>query len=239
MSRISQADSRNQLLAAMTSETFDALAGLQRVDLPARTMLFRGSQPIDAVHFVETGWVSLLATLSNGDAAEVGIVGREGLVGLPLLFGADRSPLGGLVQAGGTALRLGSAQFLAAIEASQDLRRLLLLYAQAHQVQVTYTAVCNGRHPIGQRLARWLLISHDRAEADELPMTHEFLSTMLGVRRAGISVAASALQRAGVIRYEHGRITVLDRARLEAASCDCYRSARVEFDRLLALPVQG
>lgn len=235
MRAVIQGDTSNRLLAALPPEAFALLQpSLQRVAMPVRSVLSRPDEPIVTVHFVETGWVSLLTVLLDGDRAEVGIVGQEGMIGLPLLFGVDRSPQQALVQASGSTICLSAASFDNALDESPPFRRLLLRYAQAQHTQITYTAVCNGRHLIGQRLARWLLISHDRAEGDELPMTHDFLSTMLGVRRAGVSVAAGVLQRAGVIRYEHGRITILDRPRLEAASCECYGAARHEFERLLA-----
>ena len=133
----------------------------------------------------------------------------------------------------GTALRIGAAALRAAMERSAALRRLLLRYALAFQAQVTLTAACNARHAIENRLARWLLIAHDRAGADEFAMTHEFISMMLGVRRPGVTIAAGMLQKAGLIRYARGRMTVADRPGLEAASCECYHIVRHEYVRLL------
>ncbi|SDB60202.1 Crp/Fnr family transcriptional regulator [Belnapia rosea] len=133
----------------------------------------------------------------------------------------------------GEALRIGAAPFRAAMEESAVLRALLYRYALFFQAQVTMTAACNARHAIEQRLARWLLIAHDRAGVDEFPMTHEFISMMLGVRRPGVTVAAGALQRAGLVRYSRGRMDVTDRLGLEAASCECYHVVRWEFARLL------
>jgi CRP-like cAMP-binding protein len=121
-------------------------------------------------------------------------------------------------------------------EGNAALRSVLLRYAQASHVQVAQTAACNGQHAVDERLARWMLMAHDRAEADEFPMTQEFIATMLGVRRAGISVAAGVLQKAGVIRYAYGRITILDRAGLEAAACECYGAVRRQYERLLGIP---
>jgi CRP-like cAMP-binding protein len=174
--------------------------------------------------------------LEDGHLQEVGIVGREGLVGLPVVLGADRTSIEALVQMQGTALRVGAAELRAAFERSATLRSLLLRYAQAFHAQVAQTAACNGRHPVDVRLARWLLIMHDRAGDDEFPMTHEFASLMLGTGRPGVSVAAAVLQKAGVIAYTHGRMGVLDRAGLEAAACECYGTVREQFEYLLGVP---
>jgi len=230
---------RNRLLTALPPEDLARLRPrLEPVELPLRHTLHAPDEPIGAVHFPETGWVSMLATLDDGDAAEVGVVGREGMVGLPLLFGTDRAPVEAMCQAGGTALRLGAGAFRNALERGPALRALLLRYAMAFNTQVAQTAACNGRHPVEQRLARWMLMAHDRSEGDEFPMTHEFLSLMLGVRRAGVTVAAGALQKAGLIRYGNGRMAIADRPGLEAAACDCHGTVRREFERLLG-PAAG
>ena len=183
--------------------------------------------------FPESGMVSLLATLDDGEQIEVGIAGREGLVGLPLVFGDDRSLVEARVQMEGTALRIGAAAFRDEMEQSDALRTLLLRYALAFHAQITLSAACNARHAIEQRLARWLLIAHDRVEANDFPMTHEFISMMLGVRRPGVTIAAGILQKAGLIHYARGRMAVTDRPGLEATSCECYHTAWREFARLL------
>jgi CRP-like cAMP-binding protein len=225
---------RNRLLAALPQEDLARLRPrLELVDLPLRHVLHAPDAPIGAVYFPETGWISMLATLESGDAAEVGLIGREGMVGLPLLFGTDRSPFEAMAQMGGTALRLDAAAFRDALEDSPALRALLLRYALAFSTQVSWTAACNGRHHIEQRLARWMLMGHDRSESDDFPMTHEFLSMMLGVRRAGVTVAAGALQRAGLIRYDRGRMAITDRPGLEAAACECHENVRRESARPL------
>ena len=225
---------RNGLLAALPPEDLARLRPrLQPVELPFDQTLFPADGEVEAVLFPESGMVSLLATLEGGEQVEVGVVGREGLVGLPLVLGDDRSLVEGRVQQEGTALRIGAAAFRAAMEESAALRLVLNRYALAFQAQVTLTAACNARHAIEQRLCRWLLIAHDRAGADEFPMTHEFISMMLGVRRPGVSLAAGVLQKAGLIRYVRGRMAVTDRHGLEAASCECYHTARREFARLL------
>ena len=229
---------RNHLLAALPPGDLAWLRPrLEPVEFDNRTILHAPGEPLTAVHFPETGWVSMLATLESGDSAEVGLVGREGMVGLPLLLGADTSPFEAMVQSGEvTALRLPADAFQTALERSVALRTLLLRYALFFSVQVAQTAACNGRHQIEQRLARWMLMAHDRSDGASFPMTHEFLSMMLGVRRAGVTVAAGALQRAGLIRYERGRMTVTDRPGLEAGACECYDQVRREYERLFGRP---
>jgi CRP-like cAMP-binding protein len=225
---------RNGLLAALPSEDLARLRpSLQPVELPFDQTLYPADGIVEAVLFPESGMVSLLATLEDGEQVEVGIAGREGLIGLPLVFGDDRSLVEARVQMEGTALRMDAAALRDGMEGSAALRGLLHRYALAFQAQVTMTAACNARHAIEQRLARWLLIAHDRAGADEFAMTHEFMAMMLGVRRPGVSLAAGALQRAGLIRYARGRMEITDRPGLEAASCECYHTARREFARLL------
>jgi CRP-like cAMP-binding protein len=225
---------RNGLLAALPPEDLARLRpGLHPVELPFDQTLYPADGAVEAALFPESGMTSLIATLDGGEQVEVGIAGREGLVGLPLVLGDDRSLVEARVQMEGTALRIGAAALRAAMDESAALRRLLLRYALAFQAQVTLTAACNARHAIEQRLARWLLIAHDRADGDEFPMTHEFMAMMLGVRRPGVSLAAGVLQKAGLIRYARGRMEITDRPGLEAASCECYHTARREFARLL------
>ena len=240
MTAIEQSAARNRLLAALPAEDFARLASaLEPVELPGNLTLFRPGEPIGAVHFIEAGAVSMMTLLADGSYVEVGIAGREGMVGLPLLLGADASPSEARVQMPGAALRLGAAPFREALERSPALRPLLLRYALAFHGLVAQTAACNARHVLEQRLARWLLTAHDRAEGDELPLTQEFLSMMLGVRRAGVTVAAGVLRDGGLIRYAHGHVTVLDRPGLEAACCECHRATRDEFERLLGPAAAG
>ena len=219
--------------------SYRSLPHLRPVALPMREILHRPNEPIPSVLFPESGYVSLIATLEDGDAAEVGLVGREGMLGVPLALGTDRSPLEVLVQGEGHALHLDADIFVARMNEQPSLRALMLRYVMAFNMQVTMTAACNGRHQIEQRLARWLLMAHDRLENDEFPMTHEFLSMMLGVRRAGVTVAAGVLQKAGFISYDRGRVRVTDRPGLEAAACECHGTVRREFQRLLGSGVGG
>ena len=229
-----QSPIRNGLLAALPPEDLARLRPrLQRVELPFDQTLYPAGGAVEAALFPESGMVSLVTALDGGEQVEVGIAGREGLIGLPLVYGNSHSLTEARVQVEGTALRLGAAALHAAMEESAALRGLLLRYALAFHAQVTLTAACNARHAIEHCLARWLLIAHDRAGADEFAMTHEFLSMMLGVRRPGVTIAAGMLQKAGLIRYARGRMTVADRPGLEAASCECYHTVRHEHARLL------
>jgi CRP-like cAMP-binding protein len=231
---IEQSSVRNLLLTALSAEDFAWFAPhLLRVDMPFRATLHDAGEPIVTAYFPEQGYASMLATLDDGDAAEVGMIGREGVIGLPLVFGTDRSSVEAMVQSGGSAIRVAADIFQRAMEERPHVRALFLRYAMLFNVQVTMTAACNGRHRVEQRLARWLLMASDRTDGDEFAMTHEFLSTMLAVRRAGVTVAAGSLQKAGYIRYEQGRIRVTDRQGLESAACECHAAVRREYERLM------
>ncbi|GGC71716.1 cyclic nucleotide-binding protein [Siccirubricoccus deserti] len=228
---------RNHLLAALPPEDLALLwPQLSPVELPFRQTLHMPEEPIRAVYFPETGYTSRLSPMEDGDFAEVGLVGPEGMTGLAPLLGADTDSFEMLVQVPGTAFRMDAGAFREALDRIPSFRPLLNRYALAHFEQVARTGACNGRHHTDQRLARWLLMAHDRVEREPFPMTHEFLSMMLGVRRAGITVAAGTLQKAGLIRYERGRMEITDRPGLEAASCECYGTARRAYDRLLGPP---
>lgn len=236
MAQIEQSSVRNRLLAALPPADFGRLApSLTPVTLELKQFLYRADDLIETAHFVETGMVSLLAPLEGGGAMEIGVIGREGLAGLPVVLGADSSPSEALVQGPGTALRIRTAALRQAFDDSTPLRQLLLRYTQALQTQVSQTAVCNGSHTVEERLARWVLMAHDRAEQDQFSMTHEFMSLMLGVRRAGVTTAAGVLKRVGVIDYAQGTMTVLDRPGLEASACECYSVVRKQFERLLGM----
>ena len=171
--------------------------------------------------------------LEDALTAEVGLVGREGMVGLPLLFGVDASQVEAVVQGPGTALRMEAGAFRQALDEHAPLRARLFRYGEFMHAQVTQTAACNGNHGLEQRLARWLLMSHDRANGDELPMTQEFMASMLCVHRPSVTIAARILQRANLIRYNNGTVTVVDRPGLEAASCECHGAVRRQYKKLL------
>lgn len=225
---------RNQLLRAMPDADFERIIKLSTfVDLPLSQVIQTPFEPIAHCYFVETGVVSKVTILRDGDPVEVGIVGSEGFVGLPIVFGAEHSPTEAVVQLAGSAIRIDAKHLRAAFLESEAIRGILLLYAQAMAVQVTQTAACNCRHEAQQRLARWLLMVDDKFSVSPLPLTQEYLGMMLGVRRQQVSLAAKKLQRAGLINYRHGQIEVSDRKGLEQAACECYGTVAREFARLL------
>lgn len=228
---------RNRLLAMLPADEAAHLRSrLQPVELEIRKILQVPEEPIKAIYFPEAGYCSRLAPMDDGDSAELGLIGNEGMVGMSSLLGADHDSFEIMVQVSGTALRMEMGAFHEELERLPAFRSVLLRFALAHFEQVARTGACNGRHNIDQRLGRWLLMAHDRVGEDSFPMTHEFLSMMLGVRRAGITVAAGALQKAGLIRYERGWIAILDRPGLEAATCECYGMVRRAEERLFGLP---
>jgi CRP-like cAMP-binding protein len=202
----------NRLLTALPPPVLAGLLpNLRPVSLRIREALIAPDAPIEAVWFVESGWVSLVTTQADGAQAEVGLVGREGMVGLPLILGIDTAFSEAFVQADGTALQMDAGAFRHALHEFPELQTLLFRYLEAMHSQTTQTAACNSHHDVKQRLARWLLMAHDRAEGDEFQLTQEFLALMLCVYRPSVSTAASTLQSAGMIRYGRGKITVLDR----------------------------
>lgn len=226
---------RNRLLAALPRDDVATLTPhLEPVSLAIGQILAEPGAVLAHVYFPETAILSVINRMADGAAVEVGTVGNEGLVGLAALLEADASESQTLAQIPGTALRLPAAVLVAAVEARPALRRLVHRYTQAYLTQVAQGAACNRLHGIEARCARWLLMTHDRVGgADVFPLTQEFLAIMLGVRRSGVTLAAGALQDAGLIRYRRGGIRVLDRAGLEAAACECYGVVRRQFDRLL------
>jgi CRP-like cAMP-binding protein len=225
---------KNRLLGALPSEVLARLLPRMRsFSLNIRDSLITPDTPIEAVYFVESGWISLVATLHEGTQAEVGLIGREGMAGLPLITGIETAFVEAFVQADGSALRMEASAFRHAMEEEPTFRNRLFRYQEAMHSQTTQTAACNGHHDLEQRLARWLLMAHDRAEGDEFQITQEFLALMLCVYRPSVSTVASTLQRAGMIRYGRGHITVLDRLALEATACDCYGAVNRRFARLL------
>jgi CRP-like cAMP-binding protein len=224
----------NRLLSLLSPDDYARLRPhLQPTPLEYRKSLYEADTNIDSVWFLETGVGSLVNTMANGDAAEVGTIGNEGIVGLPLLLGDHRAPTSVYVQVPGSGLRMNAATFGRELEQSASMRRVMLHYAHAFFNQVAQSAACNQLHSLRQRCCRWLLMTHDRMNANEFLLTQEFLAMMLGVQRSGVSTAAGMLQRAGLIRYSRGNVTILDRAGLEHQSCECYAIAKMEFDRLL------
>jgi CRP-like cAMP-binding protein len=230
----------NRLLGLLPPKDYRRLRPhLRRVPLNYRQSLYRANKPLGYVYFIETGVGSLVNTMANGDAAEVGTIGNEGVVGLPLLLGDDRAPTSVYVQVPGTGLRMTAAALRKELARSASMRAVMLRYVHAVFNQVAQSAACNQFHSIEQRCARWLLMTHDRMHSDEFLLTQEFLAMMLGVQRTGVSVAASALQRAGLISYSRGIVTMLDRRGLQRRACECYGVSKREFDRLLGQRALG
>lgn len=227
----------NRLLGLLAPKDYRRLLPhLRRVPLAYRQSLYRARQRLGFVYFIETGVGSLVNTMANGQAAEVGTIGNEGMVGLPLLLGDDRAPTSVYVQVPGAGLRMTAARFSAELARSASMRMVMHRYAHALFNQVAQSAACNHFHSLEQRCCRWILMTHDRMQSDDFLLTQEFLAMMLGVQRTGVSVAAGALQRAGLIRYSRGVVTILDRRRLRQRACECYGLSKREFDRLLGKP---
>jgi len=224
----------NRLLGLLPPRDYERLRPhLERIPLAYRQSLYRARKAIEFVYFVEIGVGSLVNTMANGKAAEVGTIGNEGVVGLPLLLGDDRAPTSVYVQVPGVGLRMEAAVFEKELARSASMRAVMLRYAHALFNQVAQSAACNQFHSIEQRCCRWMLMTHDRMQSDEFLLTQEFLAMMLGVQRTGVSVAAGALQRAGLIEYRRGNVTIIDRPGLIRRSCECYGISKREFDRLL------
>jgi CRP-like cAMP-binding protein len=224
----------NRLLGLLRPSDYARLRPhLRQVSLEYRQPLYDAGKTIGFVYFIETGVGSLVNTMSNGQAAEVGTIGNEGVVGLPLVLGDAVAPTSVYVQVPGGGLRMTAARFKQELARSASLRAVMLHYAHAFFNQVAQSAACNHFHPIQQRCCRWLLMTHDRMQSDEFLLTQEVLAMMLGVQRTGVTAAASAVQREGLIHYRRGNVTILDRRGLERRSCECYDVSKREFDRLL------
>lgn len=226
--------SRNRLLAALPEAEHAQLAPLlRREQLELRQTIYEYDKPVERVYFPESAAVSIVGIMSGGAAAQSAIIGNEGFVGLPIFLGADRMAAQTFCQLPGDALSLSADDFRRAIARGGRLPVLLGRYTQALFTLMSQSSACGRAHELRQRCARWLLLTHDRAGANEFPLTQLFLAQMLGVRRAAVTEVAGALQREGYIVYSYGRITVRDRHGLESAACECYRIIKRELDRLL------
>jgi CRP-like cAMP-binding protein len=225
---------KNRVLAALSRrELADLLPRMEFCSLEHRQMLIETHEPIPYVHFPLSGVVSLVIATVNGATVEVAMVGSEGIVGSPVLFGGGTAPIGALVQVPGEALRMSAPAFRDRIEVPGPLLQRLHLHAEALFLQAAQSVTCMRHHSVGQRCARWLLTAHDRVGRHEFPLTQDALAQMLGVRRASVSASAGKLQDKGLIRYRRGIMTIVDRAGLERLSCECYRIISAEYDRLL------
>jgi len=224
----------NRLLAALPeTEWARWQPHLEIVDLPLGKVLYESGHKLTHVYFPTTAIVSLLYVMENGASAEIAVVGNEGIVGISLFMGGGSTPSRAVVQSAGKGLRLKSSLMLEEFNRAGPVLHLLLRYTQALITQMTQTAVCNRHHSLDQQLCRWLLLSLDRLHSNKLVMTQELIANMLGVRREGVTEAAGHLQKAELIEYRRGKITVLDRIGLEKRSCECYAVVKKEYDRLL------
>lgn len=225
---------KNRLLLAIPSQEYERLLpNLTHVSLPFKQVLYEPRELIKYVYFPNNGVVSLISIMSDNTVAEVGLVGNEGMVGISVFLGVETTPLRAIVQVPGDAIRMKADVFLASVKPYVALSRLLRRYTQALIVQISQSAACNSHHSVEQRCCRWLLMTSERVNSDEFPITQEFLSQMLGVRRASVTVVAGILQKAGLIRYSRGQMTILDYPGLEQASCSCYTLVKQEENRLL------
>lgn len=224
----------NHLLSVLPEEERARLAPhLVAIDMTLGQVVYESGDRQHFVYFPTTSIVSLLYVMEDGASAEIAIVGNEGVIGIALFMGGETTPSRAIVQSAGAAFRLDARILKQEFGRAGPVQRLLLRYTQALITQMAQTAVCNRHHSIDQQLCRWLLLSMDRLPSNELKMTQELIANMLGVRRSGVTEAALKLQDAGLIRYSHGHIQVLDRPGLEERVCECYRVVKREFDRLL------
>ena len=224
---------KNQLLGALPDADFQRwLPQLEWVDMPLGQVVYESGSTLSHVYFPTTSIVSLLYVMENGASAEIAVVGHEGVVGISLFMGGESTPSRGVVQSAGQGFRLPALIIKEEFKRAPVLH-LLLRYTQALITQMAQTAVCNRHHSLDQQLCRWLLLSLDRLQGNELVMTQELIANMLGVRREGVTEGALKLQNLGLIRYSRGRITVLDRPGLEKRTCECYAVVKREYDRLL------
>jgi CRP-like cAMP-binding protein len=233
MTDTAQLVGKNWLLAALPAEEYERLAPhLEPVTHSLSQVLFYPEERLRHVHFPTTCIVSLLTTLEDGNGMEVGLVGNEGMVGVSAFLGGDETKVA-TVQGAGESLRMEVGKLREEFRRGGSLQSALLRYTHALMAQVSQSVVCNARHHVEGRLARWLLMYHDRLGRDQFELTHEFMSNMLGVRRAGVSEVAYKLQEMGFIRYQRGQVTIVDRKGLEAFACECYPVIKEKFREFL------
>ena len=225
---------QNRLLAALPAADYERIAPhLELVSMPLTEVLYESGKKLRHVYFPTTSIVSLLYVMEDGASAEIAVVGNEGILGISLFMGGESTPSRAVVQSAGEGYRLKAQLLKNEFNLSGSMLHLLLRYTQALITQMAQTAVCNRHHSVDQQLCRWLLLSLDRLQTNELVMTQELIANMLGVRREGVTEAAGKLQALGLIKYSRGRITVLDRPGVEMRSCECYEVVKRETDRLL------
>jgi CRP-like cAMP-binding protein len=234
MSQRPSAPIENRLLAKLPKEEYERLAPhLEQVSFALGEVIYESGGQQSYIYFPTTAIISLLYVMENGSSAEMGVAGHEGLVGIALFMGGDSAPNRAVVQSAGDAFRMKTKVLQDEFARGGTFQSLLLRYTQALMTQMSQTAVCNRLHTVEQQLCRWLLLSRDRLDTDDLVMTQELIANMLGVRREGVTHAAGRLQENGLISYVRGRITILDRSGLEVAVCECYGVVKDEYERLL------
>ena len=225
---------RNKLIAGLAVKDFNRIRPhLERITLAQHERLLGPNAPTEYAYFPESGMVSLILSLEGGQVVEVGLVGNEGIVGVLAGLGTSRISGEAIVQMPGSGLRMNTDVLRKEVGVNPSIRQMLLRYVQALFCQITQTAACNARHTLPRRLARWLLMANDCTLANDVNLTHEFLSMMLSVRRPGVTDALNELRDAGIIATGHGRVRILKRKRLEATACECYRTVKAEYGRLL------
>ncbi|MGA1622932.1 MAG: Crp/Fnr family transcriptional regulator [Synechocystis sp.] len=227
---------KNQLLGLLTEASYAPLAAcLTKVSLESGQVLYEPNEVMDFAYFPSSAMISIVSIMEDGATTEIGLIGNEGMVGLPIILGGKQTISQAIVQVSGDCWKLNGATLLREFRQNEELQNLLLIYTQARLTQVSQSAACNRQHKIEERLARWLLSVHDCVQVDEIPLTQEFVANMLGVRRSGVTIAANSLQQSGMIRYRRGKITLTDHNALEKSACECYPLVQSEYIRLLGL----
>lgn len=225
---------RNRLLLALPRKERDRLLpSLEYLPLKSRQVLQKQNAPVDYVYFVQSGMVSLVKALKKGPVIEVGLIGKEGVVGPLAVLGADAAPDDAIVQVSGAAFRMPADTFHNEAAHNATMRDVLHRFVRAFYAHLSQSALCNGQHKLEKRAARWLLMGHDRVDGDVLPLSHDFLAMMLGVRRAGVTDTLSKFRKANLIETNRGRIIITNRAGLERAACECYGAIRKQYERLI------
>lgn len=240
MSELSRRQVRNRLLLGLPADSFERLSPfLEAVDLPLRHVLVEADQPTSHVCFLETGLGSVVATSADGEAVEVGHIGCEGVSGFHVFLGTDRTSNKTFMQSEGTGILMPVVELLGAFSENAALRDFFLRYVHSCQIQLASSALANARYSMHERLARWLLMCHDRLDGNDLPLTHEFLALMLGVRRSGVTNELHIIEGMGAIKATRGNVRILNRPQLEAMAKGCYGLAEREYERLIGLSLRA
>lgn len=238
-SEIDNNTTQNQILASLPDEVYERLTPhLSLEKMPLKKSLYRAQEPITKVYFPVTALLSWISLLEDGTLTEIALVGNEGMMGLPVIWGGGYTPNDAMVQFPGDVWVMEAEAFKKAFDNNSELRDIIFLFMQALFTQVAQNAMCNRQHTTEERLARWLLSVQDSVKKDEMTLTHEFIAKMLGIRRSSVTVSAGILQQAGMIRYSRGRLAILDRPRLEDTACECYSLVQKEYNRLLGSRMQ-